>query len=135
MTVLRAPSIVPTGTPKTQPACWLWPGFLVVALVLAGAVRYPAVSAGYPYLEYVDEGHVLGPVQRLLATGDWDPAINNYPELPVRTIATLCRLLAPLARWSTLFPSLNGITAHADFYDQIEPPQLILVGRAIALVL
>ena len=114
---------------------WLWPGFLVAALLLGGAVRCTAVRAAYPYLEYVDEGHVLGPVQRTLATGRWDPAYNNYPELPVLVIAGASRLLSPLARWWTTFPSLAGITPSSDFYDQVEPPQLILVGRAVALAL
>jgi hypothetical protein len=115
-------------------ARWVWPVFLFCALSIGALVRAPAVTAGYPYLEYVDEGHVLGPVQQTLATGRWDPSDNNYPELPVLAIVEASKLLSPLAaRWAFV-PSLAGISAERDFYDRIDPPQLILVGRGLVLL-
>jgi 4-amino-4-deoxy-L-arabinose transferase-like glycosyltransferase len=114
---------------------WLWRGLLLVALVAGGLARLPAVTAGYPYLHYVDEGHVLHPVRRTLATGRWDPADNNYPELPVLAIAAASRLVSPLAGVWRFAPPLGGISALDLYYDQVEPPQLMLVGRALGWLL
>ena len=114
---------------------WLWRGLLLAALLIGALVRLPAVSAAYPYLEYVDEGHVLHPVERTLVTGRWDAGENNYPELPVLAIAGACRLLSPLAGTWSAAPPLDEVRADYFYYDQVEPPQLILVGRALSILL
>jgi 4-amino-4-deoxy-L-arabinose transferase-like glycosyltransferase len=121
--------------PKGHQDPWLWRGLLLAALVVGALARLPAVTAAYPYLHYVDEGHVLHPVERTLTTGRWDPAENNYPELAVRAIAVASRLLSPLAGiWSTA-PPLEKTGSFYFYYDQVEPPQLMLVGRSLSWLL
>lgn len=133
--ITSAPSPVLSAEEARPRNPWLWRGLLLAALLLGGLVRLPAVTAGYPYLEYIDEGHVLHPVARTLATGRWNPMENNYPQLPVRAIATVSRLLSPLARFWRAAPPLEGIGAYYVYYDLLEPPQLMLVGRALGLLL
>ncbi len=114
---------------------WLWRTLLLAALAAGALVRLPAVTAAYPYLHYVDEGHVLHPVQRTLATGRWDPDENNYPQLPILAIAGASVLQSPLAAvWRRAFP-LDAVPSRYIYYDQVDPPQLILVGRVLSLLL
>jgi dolichyl-phosphate-mannose-protein mannosyltransferase len=114
---------------------WLWPGILAAALLAAAALRVPAVGAGYPYLAYVDEGHVLRPAQKQIVTGRWLAAENHYPQLPSRAIAAATRLTAAVAAPFRSEPLL----AHADLisghYDAVDPPELVLVGRALSVLL
>jgi hypothetical protein len=115
-------------------AAWRWGG-LALALVLGGWLRWPGVFAAYPYLTYVDEGHLLHPVRETLATGTWDPSHNNYPQLPVRAIASAARLLSTFAGVWPIAPAVADAKAEMPFYDQIEPPELILVGRLLSWLL
>jgi 4-amino-4-deoxy-L-arabinose transferase-like glycosyltransferase len=124
-----------TPLPTAHEDPWLWRGLLFAALLLGGLARLPAVTAAYPYLHYVDEGHVLHPVERTLTTGRWDPAENNYPELAVRAIAVASRLLSPLAGVWSAAPPLDKVDSFHLYYDQVEPPQLMLVGRSLSLLL
>ncbi|MDP9121302.1 MAG: hypothetical protein M3O15_08025, partial [Acidobacteriota bacterium] len=77
---------------------WRWRSALLwlAILLTAAAVRLPTVTAGLPYLNYVDEGHVLHRVVHLLATGDWDPHWYIYPAFPNYAIAFAARLYSPL---------------------------------------
>ena len=114
---------------------WLWLGILAAALLAAAALRVPAVRAGYPYLAYVDEGHVLRPAQKQIATGRWEPAENHYPQLPSRLIAGATWLTAAAAapfRDEPLLAHGDLISGH---YDAIDPPALVLVGRALSVLL
>ncbi len=128
------------ATPETAAAIsrrdrWWWRGGLLAALLLGGALRWPAVFAAYPYLTYVDEGHLLQPVRQTLATGRWDPAANNYPQLPVRTIAAASRLLSPLAPYWRYAPPVSQARPAMRYYNQVEPPQLIVAGRLVSFLL
>jgi 4-amino-4-deoxy-L-arabinose transferase-like glycosyltransferase len=118
-----------------SPFPWFWRSLLLAALLIGTLVRLPAVTAAYPYLEYVDEGHVLHPVERTLVTGRWDAGENNYPELPVLVIASACRMLSPLAGIWSAAPPLDEVRADYLYYDQLQPPQLMLVGRSLSLLL
>ncbi len=108
---------------------------LALALLAALAFRLPAVGAGYPYLNYVDEGHVMNPARRLLATGSWRPAESNYPELTALMIAgagRLAMLVAPAparARWQA------ELARRPWAFQIVEPAELILVGRLLSLLL
>ncbi len=104
-------------------------------MVAAGWLRWPGVVAAYPYLTYVDEGHLLHPVRDLLATGKWNPAVNAYPELPTRGIATAARLLAPLAGRLPFAPPVAQAQARMNYYDVVEPPELVLLARGISWLL
>ena len=63
----------------------LLPGFAI--LIAATAVRLPTLTAGLPYMTYVDEGHVLHHVVHLLSAGTWEPSTYSYPSLPFYLVA------------------------------------------------
>lgn len=112
----------------------LWLGVLAAALVAAAAVRLPAVVAGYPYLAYVDEGHVLRPAQKQIVTGTWEAAENNYPRLPSRSIAAVAQLAAAAATPFRSKPLLTDAERISGFYDVIDPPELVIVGRVVSVL-
>lgn len=113
---------------------WVWPCILAAALLAAAAVRVPAIIAGYPYLAYVDEGHVLRPAQKQIATGIWDAADNHYPRLPSGTIAAAAQLVGAAAAPFRRQPLLHDIDRNSGFYDVVDPPELLLVGRALSVL-
>lgn len=115
-------------------ARWLWLGILAAALLAAAALRLPAVVAGYPYLAYVDEGHVLRPAQKQILSGQWEPAENHYPRLPSRTIAAAAQLAAAVAAPFRGASLLTDAARMSNSYDVIDPPELVLVGRVLSVL-
>jgi len=47
-------------------------------LLVAAAVRLPSLTAGYPYINYVDEGNFLYPVSEMLRLRRWEPGRYLY---------------------------------------------------------
>jgi hypothetical protein len=116
---------------------WVWWGALAAVLAAAVALRLPSVRAGYPYTAYVDEGHLMHPVEKLLATGTWSARENYYPQLPVRAIAGAARLAAlPLsgATRARLDAELRTVATTRTF-SVVNPPELLLVARWLSLLL
>lgn len=104
-------------------------------LLLALALRLPDLTAGRPYINYVDEGHFLHPAAQLLRTGGWNPQPYTYPALPIVAVTAAVRLYAPL------HPVLHdGRTLAQDLpagrkvYDVLEPFEILLFGRALSLL-
>jgi hypothetical protein len=103
-------------------------------LVAATLVRLPALTAGLPYMSYVDEGHVLHHAAYLLEHRTWEPDSYNYPTLTYYLIAG-----AALA-WSPVYSHVHGqplvddlSPAPPEYYDIVEPPDLIVIGRLVTL--
>jgi Dolichyl-phosphate-mannose-protein mannosyltransferase len=108
----------------------------VAILVVAAAVRVPTLTAGYPYLEYVDEGHVLHRVLDQLRTGDWDPGFYLYPSLPAYAIFGAVRLYAPVYEAVHGRPLLADLPVDSIYhYERIGPPEVLLVARGLSLLL
>ncbi|HEX9944947.1 MAG TPA: glycosyltransferase family 39 protein [Thermoanaerobaculia bacterium] len=110
----------------------LAPGLAV--LLVAAAVRLPALTAGLPYMSYVDEGHVLHRALHLLAADTWEPDTYSYPSLPFYLVAA-----AALA-WSPVYGAVHGRPLRQDLspdpprhYDVVEPEELIVLARLITL--
>jgi hypothetical protein len=110
----------------------LLPGLAV--LLAALAVRLPALTAGLPYMGYVDEGHVLHHVSYLLERRTWEPDTYSYPSLPFYLVAGAARA------WSPVYASRHGHPLREDlspspplFYDLLEPCDLIVIGRLVTL--
>jgi dolichyl-phosphate-mannose-protein mannosyltransferase len=112
-------------------------GWAYLAILLAAvAVRLPTLTAGYPYLEYVDEGHVLHRVLYQLRSGDWDPGWYQYPSLPDYAVLGAVRLYAPVYQLVHGHPLLADLPATSiDRYDRIGPPEVLLLARALTLLL
>lgn len=117
-----------------RPKSWAWPLVLGAALLVAFALRAPAVRAGYPYIAYVDEGYVLQPAATLTATGDWAPEQNNYPQLPSLAIAAAARLVALLVDPFRDAPLLAKVGA-SPFYEVVLPAELLLIARGLSVLL
>ena len=102
---------------------------LGAALLLATVLRLPGVTAGYPYLNYVDEGHVLHHVVHHLSVPTWEPSTYSYPTLPFYLVTG-----AALA-WSPAYEAFHGRPLRADlspvpftYYDILEPADSIRRG-------
>lgn len=107
----------------------------LAVLCFAAALRMPAVSSALPYSNYIDENHVLHQVVHLLAEGTWEPREYYYPTLPLYLIA------GSVVAWSPLYATIHGRALRRDlspspprYYDVLEPPDLIVVGRLVTLV-
>lgn len=111
-----------------------WFAILLIA-VIAGVVRLPTVTAGWPYFNYVDEGYVLHKAVRILKLKSWDPGNYSYPTLPIYAIA------GGALAYSPVYAALHDRTLHRDlspspaaFYDVLDPPELLAVGRLLTLL-
>ncbi len=123
-----------TDAAVPRPTSWAWPLALGAALLVAFALRAPAVRAGYPYIAYVDEGYVLQPAAKLTATGHWAPAENNYPQLPSLAIAAAARMAALLVDPFRSAPLLAKVGS-SPFYEVVLPAELLLVSRGLSVLL
>ena len=108
------------------------PGLAI--LLVAAAVRLPALTAGLPYISYVDENHLLHPVVHMIAERTWEPKQYFYPSLPFYLIA------ATAVAYSPVYAAVHGRPLREDFspfppryYDILEPPELIVLGRLVTL--
>lgn len=109
----------------------LWALILAVALGL----RLPAVWAGLPYMSYIDEGHVLHRVVRMLRERSWDPRWYLYPSLPLYAIRTAATVEAPVYRAVHGRPLREDLSPFPPrYYDLIEPADLMVLGRLLTLV-
>jgi len=95
-------------------------------LLLAAAVRLPTLAAGYPYMNYVDEGNFLRPVSEMLRAGRWEPGWYLYPSLPLVATAVSARLYGGRSLADGLRP-VTGV------YDDLSP-ELLLLGRILSLL-
>ncbi len=115
------------------------PFFWILALALL--VRAVPIGAGLPYLGYIDEGHVLHPVIRLLRTNGWDPGWYLHPSLTLYLITGLTDLARPAYRMihgrslALDLPAQDAYPADTTFYDFVSPPEVILLGRLLIVVL
>jgi 4-amino-4-deoxy-L-arabinose transferase-like glycosyltransferase len=94
---------------------------ILAVLLLAAAVRLPTLTAGYPYMNYVDEGNFLHPVATMLREGRWEPGWYMYPSLPLITVATVARL------------PVHDLAPQGEMYDLLAP-ELLLAGRVMSLL-
>jgi hypothetical protein len=86
-------------------------------------------------MSYIDEGHTLHRVIHLLSQGGLDPGWYYYPSLLMYLITAAVHLAGPL------YLSLHGhglihdlSTDQSSYYDVIEPPELVLIGRVVVLL-
>lgn len=106
----------------------------IAVLLVATLVRLPTLTAGLPYLNYVDEGHVLHHVIHHLDRGTWVPDTYSYPTLPFYIVTA-----AALA-YSPVYAAVHGRSLRDDlspmpsiYYDIVLPTDLLILGRLITL--
>lgn len=110
----------------------LLPGLAIV--LAATLVRLPSLTAGLPYISYVDENHILHPAVHLLADKTWEPTQYSYPSFPIYLVA------AAAVAYSPVYEAAHGRTLRSDLspfpytsYEILEPVELIVLGRLVTL--
>lgn len=107
-----------------------WIATILVAVVL----RVAPLTAGKPYIAYVDEGNFLRPVVKLLREGGWDPGWYLYPQFPITAVTATLRLYSPL------FTAIHGhalseqLSPEGSGYDVLEPFDVLIAGRVLSLL-
>ena len=107
----------------------------IIVFGIAVLLRLPGLHAGLPYIAYVDEGHILHPVMRMLMTGTWDPGWYRYPSLTMNLIALAGLAADSICRLGFCVPLISEIPAgHDSYYDLIGPRQLVILGRFVVFM-
>jgi hypothetical protein len=105
---------------------------IVGLLCVAGIVRAAPLTAGLPYTSYVDEGHVLRPAAHMLAHRTRDPGEYQYPPLLISTIA-VSGLVYDGVHPDDMAAAARQVDG-SEYYDEIEPSNLVVIGRLITFV-
>jgi len=106
----------------------------LAVLTVAAGVRLPTVTAGLPYLGYVDEGHVLHHVSYLFVHHTWEPDTYSYPSLPFYLVAGAALAWSPVYALTHGHPLLDHLSpSPPEYYDILEPSTLIVLGRLVTL--
>jgi 4-amino-4-deoxy-L-arabinose transferase-like glycosyltransferase len=121
MTVGETAFTAPSSAQRARRWCTL------AILLLAAAVRLPAVFAAYPYMGYVDEGNYLNPARVLYTAGGWDPHSYLYPSLPVYLAVASFHAAAGVA--GLRGQRLASATPVSSYYDHFEPPEFLVATR------
>ncbi len=115
-----------------------WAGAILIAVLL----RAPTICSGLPYIDYIDEGHVLHQSINLLNHRSLDTKWYYYPSLPAYLTAAALIAYSPVYRlvhghgFRKDLPRDRDIhTSKGDNYDLISPPALIVAGRFVAILL
>lgn len=119
-------------TKRTESTLWLG------LLALAALLRLAPVGSGLPYIDYVDEGHILHPAIGILKSKSFDSSIYTYPPLTSYLVVAAIKGYAPIYRMVHQrelrddLPSDQDLkTGLGDRYDLITPPEIIWLGRLV----
>jgi hypothetical protein len=133
-TVIPAPEIRRANTKDSI----LW--FVLVAV--AAIVRLGPITSGLPYIDYVDEGHILHPAIGILKSESFDSSVYTYPPLTSYLTVAAIKACAPFYRlfhhhelWEDLPADQDLHTELGDRYDVVTPPEIIWLGRLVVACL
>lgn len=114
----------------------------LVLLVLAALLRLGPIASNLPYIDYVDEGHILHPAIGLLKQKSFDSSVYTYPPLTSYLTVLAAKAYAPfyyLAHGHKLSKDLPADhdfhTPLGDNYDLITPPEIVWLGRLMVVAL
>lgn len=110
----------------------------LVLVALAALLRLGPIAASLPYIDYVDEGHILHPVIGILKSKSFDSSIYTYPPLTSYLTVAAIKVYSPIYRmvhrhelWEDLPADQDLHTSLGDHYDLITPPEIIWLGRLV----
>jgi hypothetical protein len=115
----------------------------LAALVLAaGAIRIHGITSRYPYMIYVDEGHVVHPASNMYRDRTLDPHHYWHNTLLMTAIDFVVRVIVQAIddpkefRARIRYHSFDGGTASNEepSYGIVDPPIFLAVGRSIVAV-
>lgn len=119
-------------TKRKESTLWL------ALIVLAALLRLLPIGSSLPYIDYVDEGHILHPVIGILKAKSFDSSIYTYPPLTsylvvgaVKAYSPVYRLLHGREMRDDLPADQDLKTSLGDRYDLITPPEIIWLGRLV----
>ena len=111
-------------------------------VALAALVRFGPIASGLPYIDYVDEGHVLHPASEILKAKRFDSSIYTYPPLTSYLTIGAIKAYSPFYRLVHHHSLRNDLPSDRDFhtelgdnYDLITPPEIIWLGRFVVACL
>lgn len=116
---------------------WNLPEALILAasFLAAGILRIYSLTAGLPYISYVDEGHTLHRVIHMLSSGGWDPGWYHYPSLVMYLITIGVQFFRPFYQFLHGHELIHDLSPDPSvYYDIIEPSELIIIGRIVILM-
>ncbi|MDP9099701.1 MAG: glycosyltransferase family 39 protein [Verrucomicrobiota bacterium] len=123
-------------TTRNESILWL------VLVVFAAVLRFAPIGSHLPYIDYVDEGHVLHPVIGILQAKRFDSGVYTYPPLTSYLTIAAIKAYSPIYRLihhhkiSEDFPADRDFhTPLGDNYDLITPPEIIWLGRLVVACL
>ncbi|MCA1659804.1 MAG: phospholipid carrier-dependent glycosyltransferase [Verrucomicrobiaceae bacterium] len=107
-------------------------------LSLAALLRLGPIASGLPYIDYVDEGHILHPATGILKSKNFDSSIYTYPPLTSYLTIAAIKVYSPVYRMvhqrelkDDLPSDQDSKTSLGDHYDLIVPPEIIWLGRLV----
>ena len=114
----------------------------LVLFVLAALLRLLPIASGLPYIDYVDEGHILHPVMGILKAKTFDSTVYTYPPLTSYLVVAAVKTYSPVHR-AIHHRELRGDlptdqdlkTPLGERYDLITPPEIIWLGRLVVACL
>ena len=119
-------------TKRKESTLWL------ALVVLAALLRLVPISSGLPYIDYVDEGHILHPAIGILKARSFDSSIYTYPPLTSYLVVGVIKAYSPIYRIAHQrelradLPADQDLkTSLGDRYDLITPPEIIWLGRLV----
>jgi hypothetical protein len=114
----------------------------LVLVALAALLRLGPIGSNLPYIDYVDEGHILHPAIGILKQKSFDSSVYTYPPLTSYLIVFAAKAYGPLYRFAHHHKIGEDLPADQDFhtalgeqYDLITPPEIIWLGRLMVAVL
>jgi hypothetical protein len=123
-------------TKRKESTLWL------ALVVLAALLRLCPIGSGLPYIDYVDEGHILHPVIGILKARSFDSSIYTYPPLTSYLVVGAIKAYSPVYRMvhhrqlkDDLPADQDLKTSLGDRYDLITPPEIIWLGRLVVACL
>jgi hypothetical protein len=109
-----------------------------VLLALAALLRLGPIASGLPYIDYVDEGHILHPAIGILKSKSFDSSVYTYPPLTSYLTIAAIKAYAPFYRMVHQCELIHDLpsdqdlkTSLGDHYDLITPPEIIWLGRVV----
>jgi Dolichyl-phosphate-mannose-protein mannosyltransferase len=109
-----------------------------VLLALAALLRLGPIASGLPYIDYVDEGHILHPAIGILKSKSFDSSVYTYPPLTSYLTIAAIKAYAPFYQMVHKRELTDGLpsdhdlkTSLGDHYDLITPREIIWLGRLV----
>ena len=120
---------------------------LAIIVLISGVFRFSGIAKNYPYMNYVDEGHIIRHAQNMYHEGSTDPrwyqynaGMMNLTNLGVWLYVHLTGQAEGFRESVRVYPYIKHFAeAFPDSaesnYNIVEPPIFLLMGRIITAIM